>query len=251
MEFSQINRDGFRSGSPHRRANVEASHPLNQFCYQLSREQERIQDELQRGGPHRNANTDDETYNRLKNRWKEWGIWKIEWGKYPGYVMEARRSPLTGRPHSADSDLVNNIIEQMPQNSPHTHCYGQGKTCGVLTIGNVWRRQCQNPCSANIHICAKSERISIKKYRFKIQTRLPHSPLHPPIGSSHIRISTCAEVNVYKTKPLSTSAQNLSTDQFKCFPNSVSKRRVAPNSVKPSGMSKSREKGKNKGQVER
>lgn len=217
MEFSQINRDGFRSGSPHRRANVEASHPLNQFCYQLSREQERIQDELQRGGPHRNANTDDETYNRFKNRWKEWGIWKIEWGKYPGYVMEARRSPLTGRPHSADSDLVNNIIEQMPQNSPHTqgptasadserfdrgdlHRYGRGKTCGVLTIGNVWRRQCQNPCSANIHICAKNERISIKKYRSKIQTRLPHSPLHPPIGSSHIRISTCAEVNVYQRK---------------------------------------------------
>lgn len=44
-------------------------------------------------------------------------------GQVSGYVMEARRSPSImlqqGGPHSAVSDLVNNI-EQMPQNRPHT-----------------------------------------------------------------------------------------------------------------------------------
>lgn len=46
---------------------------------------------------------------------------------------------VTGRPHSADSDLVNNI-EQMPQNRPHT----QGPTASADSERFEAKDFCQN-----------------------------------------------------------------------------------------------------------
>ncbi|KAI1372777.1 hypothetical protein F4677DRAFT_449034 [Hypoxylon crocopeplum] len=95
----------------HKRAKVvrdperEASRPLHQFLYQVAREEERLNDELET----RNLlvaqyalDADDDftgglqkigtrAYERVKNKWIKWGIWDNGWGVLPGMTWKHER----------------------------------------------------------------------------------------------------------------------------------------------------------------
>ncbi|KAI0448493.1 hypothetical protein F5B21DRAFT_497439 [Xylaria acuta] len=64
----------------------EASRPFHQFVYQLSKERERIQQELRRDGNPTADPFDINTtaYERVKDTWTKSGIWDNKWGFVPG-----------------------------------------------------------------------------------------------------------------------------------------------------------------------
>jgi hypothetical protein len=64
----------------------EASRPYHQFIYQISRERERIQDELRvgRSAPVSIADINSRAYENVKNTWTKRGIWNNRWGILPG-----------------------------------------------------------------------------------------------------------------------------------------------------------------------
>lgn len=87
---------------PVREREREASRPFHQFVYQVSKERERIEDELNNSRPpafpEGGSQNQDETkaeratpldinstaYERVKNRWVERSIWHEKWGVLPG-----------------------------------------------------------------------------------------------------------------------------------------------------------------------
>lgn len=64
--------------------NPEASRPYHQFLYQLSKEREWIEDEVEYRGPGGRIDLDAMAYERTKKNWIEDGIWNPEWGELPG-----------------------------------------------------------------------------------------------------------------------------------------------------------------------
>ncbi|KAI0433084.1 hypothetical protein F5Y09DRAFT_300236 [Xylaria sp. FL1042] len=71
----------------------EASRPFHQFIYQLSRERERMQNELKAVEPPasvpRDINT--EAYEKVRDIWIKRGIWDKKWGSMPGMSWKHER----------------------------------------------------------------------------------------------------------------------------------------------------------------
>lgn len=75
----------------------EASRPYYQFVYQISKERERIQDELRAGEGAGMSIVDINTtaYENIKNTWTKRGIWNKRWGILPGMSWK-HEEPLEG-----------------------------------------------------------------------------------------------------------------------------------------------------------
>jgi len=62
----------------------DASRPYRQFTYQISKERERIQNELSNRKEIDTADIDTKAYENVKNTWTKRGIWDVRWGILPG-----------------------------------------------------------------------------------------------------------------------------------------------------------------------
>ncbi|KAI4185039.1 MAG: hypothetical protein LQ346_005999 [Caloplaca aetnensis] len=71
----------------------EASRPIHQFYWQLSKERDRIHGEVTVGQAAASADLDINTkaYENVKKIWRERSIWDIEWGLLPGMTWKHER----------------------------------------------------------------------------------------------------------------------------------------------------------------
>lgn len=89
----------------------EASRPLPQFLYQISKEREWIKDEIDHNTPGRVLDLDALAYESVKENWTKDGIWNPKWGDLPGpsWIHEEPEEPTpvdSNTPVGGPPDIV-------------------------------------------------------------------------------------------------------------------------------------------------
>jgi len=127
----------------------EASRPVHQFVYQVSKERERIQDELGSGeapAPTAPADINTRAYENVKNIWIKRKIWNSKWGILPGMSWKHEdplEEELADSPVPIQTDTLRNGNNDEAVEAPPARIFGSS------TPAETNRRQVSSKMNAS------------------------------------------------------------------------------------------------------
>jgi len=131
----------------------EASRPFHQFVYQVSKESERIQDELESGEAAAPTDINTIAYENVKNIWIERKIWNSKWGVLPG-ISWKHEDPLEGEladgPVPIQTDTIRNGNNGEAVEAPLARIFGLSAPAETNQINASQRGQSANTESAGL-----------------------------------------------------------------------------------------------------
>ncbi|KAI3325937.1 hypothetical protein HD806DRAFT_428542 [Xylariaceae sp. AK1471] len=129
-----------------RHRECEASRPFYQFIYQISKERDRIQEEMRYGHAATSVPADISTraYENIRSTWIRRGIWDKGWGTLPGMswkherpleeVLDGDQNPQAGPPqNNCPMERVTSVFERHPVAESNPEASDTNVQQGVLT----------------------------------------------------------------------------------------------------------------------